>query len=71
MVDPTHVPQREGLSLPEVEAISGLGKTSIGNAIASRKLVARKYGKRTVVLRADLMDFLRSLPPAEYVRRVA
>ena len=63
--------QREGLSLPEVEAISGFGKTTIGKAIANKQLVARKNGKRTIVLREDLMTFLRSLPQAEYSRRVA
>lgn len=63
--------QPEGLSLPEAEALSGLGKTSIGKGIAGKQLVARKYGKRTIVLREDLMTFLKSLPQAEYSRRVA
>jgi hypothetical protein len=71
MDDDTYNQQREGLSLPEVEAISGFGKTTIGKAIANKQLVARKNGKRTIVLREDLMEFLKSLPRAEYSRRVA
>ena len=38
---------------------------------AKKQLVARKHGKRTIVLREDLMAFLKSLPQAEYSRRVA
>jgi excisionase family DNA binding protein len=50
------------LSIPEVCKISGLGKTKIYDAIKRGHLVARKYGRRTVVLYEDLVEFLRNLP---------
>ena len=53
---------REGLSIPEACAVAGIGRTKIYQAIADGKLKARKLGKRTLVLRADLQAFLASLP---------
>ncbi|MGE9010579.1 helix-turn-helix domain-containing protein [Leptospira interrogans] len=54
--------QREGLSIFEACQISGLGRTKLYSAIASGELVARKFGKRRIVLRDDLRQFLASLP---------
>jgi len=54
--------QREGLSIPEACAVAGIGRTKIYEAIANGSLRARKYGKRTIVLRSDLRDFLSGLP---------
>jgi hypothetical protein len=48
--------------IPEVCQRSGLGRTSVYAAIASRALIARRYGRRTVVLADDLAAFLRNLP---------
>ncbi|MCK1721277.1 helix-turn-helix domain-containing protein [Bradyrhizobium sp. 141] len=56
--------QREGLSISEACAVVGIGRTKIYQAISTGKLKARKYGKRTLVLRDDLRDFLASLPGA-------
>jgi excisionase family DNA binding protein len=39
-----------------------LGRDSIYRAIRDDKLIARKYGKRTLVVAADLEKFLTSLP---------
>jgi hypothetical protein len=50
------------LSIPEVCKTSGFGKTKIYKAIKQGDLVARKYGRRTVVLYEDLVEFLRNLP---------
>ena len=44
--------------------MAGIGRTTIYQAIAIGKLKARKCGKRTLVLRDDLRDFLSSLPVA-------
>ena len=54
--------QREGLSIFEACFIAGLGRTKIYSAIADGGLRARKYGKRTIILRDDLRQFLAALP---------
>jgi excisionase family DNA binding protein len=53
---------REGLSVFEACAVAGIGRTKLYEAIASGDLVARKFGKRRIILRGDLRDFLASLP---------
>lgn len=54
--------QREGLSVLEACRVAGIGRTKIYEAISNGSLKARKFGKRTLVLRADLQAFLASLP---------
>jgi excisionase family DNA binding protein len=54
--------QREALSIAEAGAATGIGKTKLYEAIAEGKLRARKCGKRTLVLRDELREFLASLP---------
>ena len=54
--------QREGLSIAEACRVAGIGRTKIYEAIASGSLKARKFGKRTIILRADLQSFLAALP---------
>ena len=49
----------------EVCQRTGLGRTSIYAAIKTGALVARKHGRRTVVLGDDLSAFLRGLPTAQ------
>jgi excisionase family DNA binding protein len=56
--------QREGLSIAEACAIAGNGRTKIYQAISDGSLKARKCGKRTLVLRQDLREFLAALPGA-------
>jgi excisionase family DNA binding protein len=48
-------------SIAEVGRLSGLGRSSIYKAIAEGSLVARKSGRRTVILAADLSEWLCSL----------
>lgn len=50
------------MSIEEVQAATGLGKTKIYACINSGALKARKLGKRTIVLRDDLNAFLSDLP---------
>jgi excisionase family DNA binding protein len=59
------VPLHERLSLSpeEASALSGIGMTSIRQAAASGALKARKLGTRTIILKDDLTDWLRTLPP--------
>jgi excisionase family DNA binding protein len=62
MNTPTTELQREGLSIMEVCCVTGIGRTKIYEAISNGRLKARKFGKRTLVLRTDLQVFLASLP---------
>ena len=50
------------LSIEEVRSATGLGKTKIYQLINSGQLTARKIGKRTLVLKADLESYLSGLP---------
>ncbi|UCI33217.1 helix-turn-helix domain-containing protein [Mesorhizobium sp. B4-1-4] len=52
-------------SIEEAAEMSDIGRTRIFAAIGSGQLVARKHGRRTLVLRADLERFLASLPIRE------
>jgi len=54
----------EGLSIAEACAMAGLGRTKLYQAIGAGSLQARKFGKRTIILRADLRAFLEGLPRA-------
>ena len=62
MNEQTHEFQREGLSVLEACAVAGLGRTKLYQAIADGSLRARKYGKRRIILRDDLRQFLSDLP---------
>lgn len=54
-----------GYSPEEAAAVAGSGRTKIFHAIKNRSLKARKFGRRTVILREDLEAFLRALPARE------
>ena len=56
--------QREGLSIAEACALAGVGRTKIYEAITDGSLKARKLGRRTLILRDELRNFLASLPHA-------
>jgi excisionase family DNA binding protein len=56
--------QREGFSIAEACAAAGIGRTKLYQAIADGSLKARKLGKRTLILRDDLYQFLAALPTA-------
>lgn len=50
------------LTVEQTALVAGLSRTTIFKLIASGEIVARKIGRRTVVLRSDLMRFLDDLP---------
>ena len=52
----------EGFSVAEACVVAGIGRTKIYESIESGRLKARKIGKRTIILRSDLQEFLQSLP---------
>jgi excisionase family DNA binding protein len=54
--------QCEGLSVLEACRVAGIGRTKIYEAISAGRLKARKFGKRTLILRTDLREFLANLP---------
>lgn len=54
--------EREGYSIPEAAEVASISRTKIYEAIKSGNLVARKHGKRTIILRDDLRAFLAALP---------
>ncbi len=58
-------PRKEGLSITEACSLAGIGRTRLYEAIANGSLRARKFGKRTLVLRTDLQDFLNHLPTVQ------
>ncbi len=49
------------LSIEEVRAATGLGRTKLYSLINEGRLPARKVGKRTLILSQDLQAFLSSL----------
>jgi excisionase family DNA binding protein len=49
------------LSISEAQNATGLGRTKLYEAIGKGELKARKYGKRTIILKDDLDAFLDSL----------
>ncbi len=49
-------------SIPEVCEVSGSGKTKIYAEIRDGRLVARKMGDKTIILRRDLLAWLDALP---------
>lgn len=59
------------LSIEEVQAATGLGRTKVYEIINSGSLPAKKVGKRTVILRADLDAFLCDLKPYDSKKSLA
>jgi excisionase family DNA binding protein len=54
--------EHEGLSVAEACEVAGIGRSKLYEAIATGSLKARRWGKRTLILRGDLRQFLASLP---------
>jgi hypothetical protein len=54
--------ERFALSPEESSALTGIGLTSIREAIRSEALIARKHGTRTIILPDDLRAWLKALP---------
>jgi len=54
--------RRAAYSIPEVCAQTGIGRDKIYEATRDGTLIARKLGRRTVVLDSELRGFLEALP---------
>jgi excisionase family DNA binding protein len=53
---------RAAFSIAEVTVSTGLGRDTIYRAIREGRLVARKFGRRTLITDRDLQQFLDALP---------
>ena len=51
------------LSIEEAKKATGFGRTKLYEAINQGLLPAKKYGKRTIILKKDLEGFLAELEP--------
>jgi excisionase family DNA binding protein len=49
-------------NIDETCAVIGLGRDAIYRAIRQGKLRMRKFGKRSLILRTDIDEFLQALP---------
>jgi len=56
--------RRISLSPEEASAVSGIGLTRIRQAAASGALEAHKHGRRTIILRDDLIKWIKEMPRA-------
>ena len=56
--------ERLSVSAEEASALTGIGLTSIREAIRSGDLRAKKHGRRTIILPDDLRVWLNMLPDA-------
>ena len=59
------VSNREGLSKDEACRVAGIGMTMLCKLLKSGAVPARKAGRRTIILRSDLMAWLDALPRLE------
>ncbi|MCW5705424.1 MAG: helix-turn-helix domain-containing protein [Bradyrhizobium sp.] len=50
------------LSVADVVQIAGLGRTTVYAEIKAGRLIARKIGRRTFILREDFDSWLRAQP---------
>lgn len=57
--------EKLAFTIEEVTEAAGIGKTKIYESINSGSLKARKFGKKTLICRQDLEDFLNGLAPFE------
>ena len=58
------LPGRTAFSVAEVCARTGIGRDTIYDAVRTRKLAARKIGRRLIITERALHRFLESLPKA-------
>jgi excisionase family DNA binding protein len=49
-------------TISELPKLTGVGRSRLYQAISSGTLVAKKLGRRTIVLSSDLERFLNTLP---------
>ncbi len=60
------VTHKFGLSIEESCQASGIGRTKLYEAIGSGQLIAKKAGRRTIILPKHLAEYLENLPTADF-----
>ncbi|WP_457094605.1 helix-turn-helix domain-containing protein [Microvirga sp. P5_D2] len=60
--------EKNAFSISELAKAGPLGRSKLYEAIRDGALVARKAGRRTIILKADFERFLASLPLATFDR---
>ena len=60
---------RIAYSVDEAAVRAGIGRDAVYDAIREKRLVARKWGRRTIITDAALRTFLDSLPIVTLVRQ--
>lgn len=58
----TTTPEKLMVAPAEAARIAGVSKASIYAMLGAKRIVGRKYGKRTLIELASLRDWLASLP---------
>ena len=61
----SHRPLRFAYPVQEAAEAAGIGRTALYEAIRTGKLIARKYGRRTLIASDDLKAFVENLPPVK------
>lgn len=61
LIKTKEVQMQMSYSIDEARKVTGIGRTKLYEAINEGLLRARKYGKRTIILKDDLQKFLNSL----------
>jgi excisionase family DNA binding protein len=56
--------EKNAFSISELTKVGPLGRSKLYEAIRDGELVARKAGRRTIILKTDFERFLTSLPLA-------
>ena len=64
--DKVPLAERLSLSPEETSALTGIGLTSVREAISGGVLKAKRHGRRVVVLPAEIKAWLDSLPDAKH-----
>lgn len=59
-----NTPQNDAVaySVTDAARYAGIGRSTLYNALAAGELPARKLGKRTLILRDDLRDWIAAAP---------
>ena len=68
---PIPVDEKDACSIPETAECAGVGRTRIYEEIKAGRLKARKVGDRTIILRTDRQDWLKTLPQPEWLTQGA
>jgi excisionase family DNA binding protein len=65
-VSPESTAQPMAVSIRATQLLTGLGRSSIYKLLGDGRLRARHFGRRVLVLRTSIDEFLASLPEAKF-----